>query len=373
MEEQLTMEDEEEGGVEVEVESDEDIYGDLESDIFFPPTKRAKQILQDVQDEEHEKILKENQRLRAKLTQLNKENKTYSSNISALYLTAKNEIEKKNFIIKNLQEKLKTITQSKSALSKEAVDEIITKCHEALLETQAQVTLDEIKKSLEKASVLKDSKRKRIKFGNMSVYFFREQGCFQRQETVEFPKSSTQTSSTTSEDQTQRLVDHNHEASQSSQSSRVSNPADMRIKPPRQSPSVVSNISNPTRPTSLSITAENSIVPGGRSKRNSSSNRSGSGERPGGFDNRRRLSSEQENNNKVDDDRPPNKRSDYRSNRDYSPSAEKHNTRTNRGGTRGKGADYKDNHRSSDYRSRTSKRFSTDSRHSDKRHRSRSR
>lgn len=34
----------------------------------------------------------------------------------------------------------------------------------------------------------KYGKRKHIKFGNMSLYFFREEGSFQRKDTVEFPK-----------------------------------------------------------------------------------------------------------------------------------------------------------------------------------------
>ncbi|CAL8086597.1 unnamed protein product [Orchesella dallaii] len=337
---------EEDDGVMVE-ESDEDIYGDLETDIFFPPTKKAKQT-EGVPNEEYEKALNEIQILRTKLKDKCTENKTLRTNMSSLFLTAKNEIEKKNFIMKSLQEKLKTLTKSKSPLSKEAAEEIITKCQEALQDTQAQLTLDEIKKSLDKASILKDSKRKHIKFGNMSVYFFREQGCFQRQEEVEFPKKTETNSSTPS-----HVPHHN----------------DLRIKPSKES----------------AETAESNI-PGGRPNRNSESNKSGSTERYGGTtdkDSSRRKSTDQEN-SRMDDDRPPvpvnYKRGDssqnLRPNREYSPSTEKHyNSRSSRGGARGKGDyKYRESHRNSDYRPRPStKRFSNDTRYSNKRHRTRSR
>lgn len=62
------------------------------------------------------------------------------------------------------------------------------KCQEALQESQAQITLTEIKKSLANVDPSKFSKRKHVKFGNMSLYFFREEGSFERGDPVEFPK-----------------------------------------------------------------------------------------------------------------------------------------------------------------------------------------
>jgi hypothetical protein len=45
----------------------------------------------------------EQKRLKIKVKRLLKENRAYAKNISSLYLTAKSEIDKKNFIIKQLQ------------------------------------------------------------------------------------------------------------------------------------------------------------------------------------------------------------------------------------------------------------------------------
>lgn len=61
--------------------------------------------LQDLLQEEYQTLTKDNETLKTKVKQLHKENCTFLRNISSLYQTAKNEIEKKNFIIKNLTEK----------------------------------------------------------------------------------------------------------------------------------------------------------------------------------------------------------------------------------------------------------------------------
>lgn len=89
--------------------------------------------------------------------------------------------------------RLKQVTKSKSTLSKDEAEAILTKCQEALVESQAQVTLQEIKKSLRSTSPSKAGKKKLVRFGNMSIYFFREEGCFQRGENVNFPQPTPPT------------------------------------------------------------------------------------------------------------------------------------------------------------------------------------